>query len=204
MPAQTSPEQAAGRLPGTSFRLLPEPGEATTSALEPLVVSGGVVGLAGVGREIPYFVVAGGPECRVLLEQVTRLGVHRLLAVAPAGALRCNDLKAPHAVLLQHGDQFSVAGGIVLEVAEFIQPHVGPPPRELIGKACPTCRVPFGEETRLYRCSWCGSGMHLEEGDESVALQCARLVPECPVCRHPVHLGAGYRSRPQFLEQEHV
>ena len=112
-----------------------------------------------------------------------------------------NDQVAPHLILLKHRDQFRVGRGPIMEVAIFNRPFIGAPPPELIGTICPVCRMAFSKGTRLYRCTSCGCGLHLEEGEEDEALQCALVSGVCP-CHHPVKLTSGYLSNPQLMEDD--
>ena len=49
----------------------------------------------------------------------------------------------------------------MLNVAEKISPYVGPPPREILEKECPICKIPFDALTRVGGCR-CGQFYHFE------------------------------------------
>jgi len=119
----------------------------------------------------------------------------KLLATFPFGAdARVNGEPAPRRAVLEVGDVVQWAAGVAFHVTVFNRPRVGPPPADLVGKACPICQVPFPPDTTTYTCA-CGCVFHCE-ADEKDGLQCAQLRGECPRCRRPVVLEPGYAFIP--------
>jgi hypothetical protein len=91
------------------------------------------------------------------------------------------------------GDEFSWRpGGLAFRVALYVRPRLGPPPKNVLGKPCPVCRVPFVQITTCFTCG-CGAVTHCE-GPGAQKLQCALLTQTCPVCRRPVVLVEGYEG----------
>lgn len=95
--------------------------------------------------------------------------------------------------LMAPGDEFSWSpGGLAFRVALYVRPLVGPPPKNVLGKPCPVCRVPFVPTTTCFTCG-CGAVTHCE-GPGVESLQCALLAPTCVVCRRAVVLVEGYEG----------
>jgi DNA-directed RNA polymerase subunit RPC12/RpoP len=137
----------------------------------------------------------------VLFEPVIHQSQLRLLIVNPEEAeVRVNDQAAPHAILLRERDQIQINCGPPLEVAVFNRPTIGNPPPDLSGQLCPVCRTPLAEDSRVYVCGNCGTGMHFDESDKEDGLECVLMTPNCPVCSRPVQLQEGYLSEPEFLQ----
>ncbi len=188
---------------GTFFHLIPEPGEASPSRLDPLEIPAGVSGLRVAPGGLPELVATEAAGAEAWLEPLVREGRFRLLFLnRPVTPILLNDQLAPPSFLSREGDQIRLGDGISLEVGVFARPSVGAPPAGLIGKPCPVCRVPLTAETRIYQCPICEGALHLEEGDEETALQCAQVSGSCPSCQHPVRLEHGYLSSPVYLEEE--
>jgi hypothetical protein len=137
----------------------------------------------------------GGPAFLVEPVPDTRLGA--LILVSPEGGrARINGLIAPPVALLSEGDQLDVGDGFTLHVLLYRTPQVGRPTVEVVGKKCPVCLTPIGDDQVIYRCAACGTAMHLD-GDDG--LDCGRLASECRTCQRPVVLEAGYAYVPKGL-----
>jgi hypothetical protein len=122
-----------------------------------------------------------------------------VLSPAPDNTLRINGQPPPRFGLLSEGDQLLLPGGVLLHVAIYHRPYVGPARPEHVGEKCLVCRTPFSRQSELYACA-CGRGMHHEElpapgADEP--LRCALTSSECPACQRPVVLEEGFSHVPE-------
>lgn len=78
-------------------------------------------------------------------------------------------------------------------VTERIRPYVGPPPKSLIGKLCPFCRIPFTADTTIATCR-CGAAYHYEQPsdqsdvDPKEILLCFEKVRKCTACARQLTL----------------
>jgi hypothetical protein len=136
-----------------------------------------------------------------VLEPVRHEGRSYLTMVLPHNHLvRVNSAPAPRVTVLRIGDWVRLDDGLLLRVALYNRPAIGPPGPELLGKECPLCRVPLSAETTVYVCGSCGAGMHCEglERDEQDRLECARIGSTCPRCSTPINLTEGYIDDPSF------
>jgi hypothetical protein len=85
--------------------------------------------------------------------------------------------------------------GLHVYVTERVRPYYGPPPKELLSKLCPFCRIAFTPDTTLVTCR-CGSAYHLEpprhtnadaDGDDD-QLRCFERVEKCLSCQRTMSL----------------
>ena len=111
-------------------------------------------------------------------------------------SLTVNGVPAPRLMVLAPGDWFQWLPGLVVRVALFSRPRIGPPPPAFLGKECPVCRVPLTAGSQCYSCL-CGVVFHYEMAVEG-GLQCAQMLRECPVCQRPVVLAEGYINPPGY------
>ena len=123
------------------------------------------------------------------------------LLIIPRDGVRRNGLPLPPVAVLQVGDALRVEGGWVLHVSRLTRPHVGPPPKEWIGKPCSYCRIEFTPAAITYVCPYCGSPFHCEReatasDPKAGPLECARLMSECHHCREPIVLEPRYEYVP--------
>src|SRR6266850_3662102 len=128
---------------------------------------------------------------------LTRDSVPRLaLANHADRQLFINGVRAPRFSLLRERDQFQFDDSCIFHVTIFCQPQIGPAPAEKVGKPCPICLAPFTDDPNAicYRCQ-CDTVLHLKDPR---GLECARAVNECPHCKQPITLKAGYTWLPEF------
>jgi hypothetical protein len=121
-----------------------------------------------------------------------------LLMLTPKGvAVRVNDRPSPRIAVLAVGDQVQI-GNAVLHLTRYREFAVGPASRELLGRRCEVCRVPFDEHTHVYVHD-CGQPLHLEPASKPAEerLECA-LLGDCPNCREPISLESGYSYLPEL------
>src|SRR6516162_4587722 len=111
------------------------------------------------------------------------------MVLPPSHLVRINAAPAPRVTVLRIGDWVRLSAGLLLRVALYNRPAIGPPGPELLGKECPVCRVPLSAETTVYVCASCGAGLHCEGPDhaEQERLECARICSACPRCMTPVN-----------------
>jgi hypothetical protein len=123
----------------------------------------------------------------------------RLLAMQPWGEpLRVNGHAAPRIAVLGEKDSLQLADETTLHVTYFNRPRNGKPPRELIGKQCPVCRVPFTENSTVYICP-CGVATHNSADGDTDGLQCTRLQHACIGCERPIMLKEGFSYWPDLV-----
>ncbi len=134
-----------------------------------------------------------------------------LVAVPPRIAMRCcrgrvtvNGRAAPHLSQLRNGDeiQFPDRPQLRLHVALFHEASVGPAGEEVAGRDCPICRQPLLIGQSVYRCPNCGTAMHSLGGQGEAEQSCARAGGQCPDCRAPVAMRAGYKALPEGCDAE--
>ncbi len=83
--------------------------------------------------------------------------------------------------------------GCIAYVTRRIQPFVGSPPQELLGRECIFCGIPVEKGTRVVVCH-CGQGVHYETADshpgvaEEDRLCCFDQVKNCLACSRTLAL----------------
>jgi len=83
--------------------------------------------------------------------------------------------------------------GCIAYVTTRIQPFVGRPPQELLGKDCIFCAIPLEKRTRVVVCH-CGQAVHYESADshpgvaEEDRLCCFEQVKNCLACSRTLTL----------------
>jgi hypothetical protein len=136
-----------------------------------------------------------------ILEPFEHEGRSYLTMVLPSNhSVRVNSALAPRVTVLRIGDWVRLNAGLLLQVALYNRPVIGPPGTEMLGKECPVCRLPLSTETTVYTCARCGAGLHCEgpERDEQERLECAQICSTCPRCSSPINLTEGYLDEPSF------
>lgn len=166
------------------------------SALEPLVVPPGVSGLACERPDTLTLTPCSASTVEDIARfepMLSRPNEPRLLIAAPARVrASINGLPAPRLALLSEGDRFQFDAGPSFRVALFYRPRLGAASAEVIGVSCPVCTIALAEGDRCLVCP-CGTPLHAAPAEAvENALDCARLVSQCPVCERPVRLEAGY------------
>jgi len=178
---------------------------ARTAKLETLEIGDGVSEVTakrGRLRLVPHAkkVALGG----VIVEQVA--GDELLLLCGPQRGATVNGEPAPPVAVVGEKDQIALdeAAESIAYVAVYREPNVGPATGSIVGNICPVCRTAVRKGTRVYRCSNCGTTIHLEQPDESPeadgdgdVFDCALRVPNCPGCRRPIQLHEGYSWVPE-------
>lgn len=165
--------------------------------LERLDVPAGVSCLRDL-RDLEDGLVPGGTDEHLCFEPVSWDRKPAVVMSAPPGRVRLNGHRAPRLSVLDVGDQVS-QDETVLHLSRIRRPHVGTAPKDLVGRNCPVCMVPFAEASNVVVCE-CGAGLHLdpESVPESERLDCA-LLGSCPTCDQPVSLEAGVVFLPELL-----
>ncbi len=142
----------------------------------------------------------GGPlalDEAILLEGITIEGRAVLAMSTPPGRrVRINGTRAARLSVLHVADQIQL-DDVVLHVTYMRRPRVGPPPKDLVGKPCGVCSVPFASRSVVVAHD-CGRVLHLEPKSTPAEdrLQCALL--GCPDCNEPLVLEAGYAYEPEI------
>jgi hypothetical protein len=136
---------------------------------------------------------APGPD--VLVEPILNASnqLRLLVAFSRGSSPQLNGEPAPHRVVLAPGDHIQWLPDRSFRVALFNTPRIGPPPPSVLGKPCPNCRVPFTADAICLACI-CGVVLHCAPEEEG--LQCAQMRRECPACKKPLALTAGYVDPP--------
>ena len=138
------------------------------------------------------------PEHELVLEPlVAHDSMPLLVLVNPTTRKLCvNGERVPRVFLLRERDQFHWDDSCVFHVSIFHRPQIGLAPADKSGKPCPICLAPFTDDlsAMCYRCQ-CGTVLHL---NDPTGLECARVVNECPNCKHPITLKEGYTWLPDF------
>jgi hypothetical protein len=144
------------------------------------------------GHEGVQRVAPGAVLVEPLVNQSKQL---RLLARFPEeGPAVVNGEPAPSLVVLAPGDFFQCDSRPGFHIVLFSKPQIGPPAAAVLGKPCAVCRVPFAVDSICLVCL-CGAVLHCEPETED-GLACARMRPDCPVCRRPLILTEGYVNPP--------
>jgi hypothetical protein len=104
-----------------------------------------------------------------------------------------NGLPPLSLTMLQPRDVLRLAAGVHTFVTQRIRPYVGPPPAELVGTKCPSCRIPVAEDSQVY-VHRCGVPYHLETEDTHPQLaaedrlDCFHNVRTCLSCNREMTL----------------
>jgi hypothetical protein len=112
-----------------------------------------------------------------------------LVLLAPAvGRVRLNGARVGRLSVLHIGDVLQLDDRHVLHVSALYRPFIGPPPSELLGIECLSCRVPFSADRTVYVCPSCGAALHCDGEDKPPEdrLQCALVTTACPRCGQAV------------------
>ena len=133
------------------------------------------------------------PKARAGVLETVRYERQTYLMMLPGEGVRVNGLPVPPVAILRVGDQLRVSGKWLLYVSRYNRPHIGPPPKEYVGKPWSYCRVKFTPATVTYVCPHCGTPVHCESEDnyshkDIGPLECARLISHCHHCAQRLDL----------------
>ncbi len=171
-----------------------ETGESAESSAVPLVV-GKDDGLVGAKVDDPsrqVVKVSCAEQADVGL-QLLVAGKKKYLGLLPLRpGILVNAVPALSFSALTTRDNFLLPGCIAY-VTRRMQPIVGSPPQELLGRECIFCGIPVEKGTRVVVCH-CGQGVHYETADshpgvaEEDRLCCFDQVKNCLACSRTLAL----------------
>jgi hypothetical protein len=157
----------------------------------------------------------GGPRTAgtfVVEQIVTESGPHLLVLTPPGRSARVNGAPLPRVGLLRDGDQVLLDGVVSLQVAVVRRFFRQAAERQHTTRPCVVCRGRIVEGREIYLCA-CEAVMHCESPESSEGsadflllgstderLNCAAMLPGCPVCQRSIEWPAAEAPRPGVTE----